>query len=60
MRYFAAKRTASSLNALIATRGVEDLERVDVLDHREQVLVVGHGVQAVERVRHVDEAALRA
>ena len=39
---------------------VEDLERVDVLDDREQVLVVGHGVQAVERVRHVDEAALGA
>ena len=39
---------------------VEDLDRVDVLDHGEQVLVVGHGVQAVERVRHVDEAALGA
>ena len=37
---------------------VEDLDRVDVLDHGEQVLVVGHGVHAVERVRHVDEPAL--
>ena len=37
---------------------VEDLDRVDVLDDVEQVLVVGDGVQAVERVRDVDEAAL--
>ena len=37
---------------------VEDLDRVDVLDDLEQVLVVGHGVHAVERVRHVDEPAL--
>ena len=39
---------------------VEDLEDVDLLDHVEQMLVVGHRVQAVERVRHVDEPALAA
>ena len=37
---------------------VEDLEDVDLLDDLEQVLVVGHGVQPIERVRHVDEPAL--
>ena len=37
---------------------VEDLEDVDLLDDVEQVLVVGNRVQAVERVRHVDEPAL--
>ena len=40
--------------------GIEDLEDVDLLDHVEQVLVVGHRVQPVERVRDVDEAALAA
>ena len=39
---------------------VEDLEDVDLLDHVEQVLVVGHRVQAIERVRYVDQAALAA
>ena len=39
---------------------VEDLDRVDLVEDREQVLVAGHGVHAVERVRHVDEAALAA
>ncbi len=37
---------------------VEDLDRVDVVEDREQVLVVGHRVHAVERVGHVDEPAL--
>ena len=37
---------------------VVDLDRVDVLDDRQQVLVVGDRVHAVERVRDVDEAAL--
>ena len=37
---------------------VEDLDRVDLVEHGEQVLVVGHRVHAVERVRHVDEPAL--
>ena len=37
---------------------VVDLDRVDVVDDRQQVLVVGHGVHPVERVRDVDEAAL--
>ena len=37
---------------------VEDLDRVDVVEHRHQVLVVGHRVHAVERVRDVDDAAL--
>ena len=39
---------------------VEDLEDVDLLDDVEQVLVVGHRVEAVERMRHVDEPALVA
>ena len=39
---------------------VEHLEDVDLLDHVEQVLVVGHRVQAVERVRDVDQPALAA
>ena len=39
---------------------VEHLQDVDLLDDVEQVLVVGHGVQAVERMRHVDQAALTA
>ena len=39
---------------------VEHLEDVDLLDHVEQVLVVGHRVEAVERVRDVDEPALAA
>ena len=39
---------------------VEDLEHVDLLDDVEQVLVVGHRVETVERVGHVDEAALAA
>ena len=34
---------------------VEDLDRVDVVEDAQQVLVVGHRVHAVERVRHVDE-----
>src|SRR3954462_521931 len=39
---------------------VEDLDRVDVADDREHVLVVGDRVHAVERVRDVDEPALAA
>ena len=39
---------------------VEDLEHVDLLDDVEQVLVVGHRVEAVEGMRHVDEPALAA
>ena len=39
---------------------VEDLEHVDLLDDVEQVLVVGHRVEAVEGMGHVDEAALAA
>src|SRR4051812_32928124 len=39
---------------------VEDLDRVDLVDHREHVLVVGHGVQPVERVRDVDDPTLAA
>ena len=38
---------------------VEDLEDVDVLHDLQQVLVVGHRVQAVERMRDVGEPALR-
>ena len=51
IRYLRAKRTASSLKAPDRDARVEDLEDVDVLDHVEQVLVVGHRVHAVERVR---------
>ena len=58
IRYLAAKRTASSLKDADRHARVEDLDRVDVLEHVEQVLVVGHRVQAVERVGDVDEAAL--
>ena len=39
---------------------VEDLEHVDLLDDVDQVLVVGHRVEAVEGVRHVDQPALAA
>ena len=39
---------------------VEDLDRVDLVEDREQVLVAGHGVHAVEGVGHIDEAALAA
>ena len=39
---------------------VEDLEDVDLLDDVQQVLVVRDRVQPVERMRHVDEAALAA
>ena len=34
---------------------VVDLDRVDVVDDLQQVLVVGHRVHAVERVRDVDQ-----
>ena len=39
---------------------VEHLEDVDLLDHVEQVLVVGDRVEAVEGVRDVDQPALAA
>ena len=60
IRYLAAKRAASSLNAPIATRGLKT--SIASMSSRivEQVLVVGHRVHAVERVRHVDEPALAA
>ena len=37
---------------------VEDLDRVDLVEHVEQVLVVGHRVQTVERMRHVHQPSL--
>src|SRR5262245_26496247 len=37
---------------------VEDLEDVYLLDHLQQVLIVGHRVEAVEGMRHVDQGAL--
>ena len=58
MRYLAAKRTASSLNAGIAMRGLKISSASMSPTMVEQVLVVGHRVQAVEGVRYVDEAAL--
>src|SRR5512132_3866758 len=40
--------------------GIEHLEDVDLIHDLEQMLVVGHGVQPVERMRDVDEAPLPA
>src|SRR6476660_5280549 len=37
---------------------IEDLEDVDLVDDLEEVLVVGNRVQPVERMGHVDQAAL--
>ena len=54
----AAKRAASSLNALIATRGLNTSIASTSSRIGEQVLVVGDRVHAVERVGHVHEAAL--
>ena len=58
IRYLAAKRSASSLNEPIATRGLKTSIASTSSTIVEQVLVVGHRVHAVERVRHVDEPAL--
>jgi hypothetical protein len=44
-RYLAAKRTASSLNELIATRGLKTSITSISSRIREQMLVVGHGVK---------------
>ena len=60
IRYLPAKRTASSLKAGIAIRGLKTSIASMSDDDREHVLVVGHRVQAVERVRDVDEPALAA
>ena len=37
---------------------IEHLDRIDLIEDRQQVLVVGYRVHAVERVGHVDEPAL--
>ena len=58
IRYLAAKRAASSLNEPIATRGLKTSIASTSSRIAQQVLVVGDRVHAVERVRHVDEAAL--
>ena len=60
IRYLPAKRTASSLKAGIAIRGLKTSIASMSDDDREHVLVVGHRVHAVERVRDVDEPALAA
>ena len=58
IRYLAAKRSASSLKAVSATRGLKTSRMSISSTISQQVLVVGHRVQAVERVRDVDEPAL--
>ena len=58
IRYLAAKRTASSFQAAIAIRGLKISIASTSSTTPQQVLVVGDGVQPVERVRHVDEPAL--
>ena len=59
-RYLAAKRAASSLKEPIATRGLKTSIASISSRIAEQVLVAGHRVHAVERMGHVDQAALAA
>ena len=58
IRYLRGERRGLLVERRERDARVEDLDRVDVLDDLQQVLVVGHGVHPVERVRHVHEPAL--
>ena len=51
IRYLRAKRSASSLKALTATRGLKTSSTSTSSTMLEQVLVVGHRVEAVEGMR---------
>ena len=58
IRYLAAKRDRLLVERLEGDARVEHLDRVDVVDDVQQVLVVGDGVEAVEGVGDVDQPAL--